>query len=69
MIAAPHRGDARGWRRREELEQSAAGGSPDAALTRGNVRPTRAYRPAGFRAEVPQRATKHATPIAHGGHD
>jgi hypothetical protein len=37
------------------LEPSAAGGSPDAALTRGNGRPTRAYGPAGFRAEVPQR--------------
>jgi hypothetical protein len=42
------------------LEPSAACGSPGAALTRGNVRPTRAYGPAGFRAEVPQRATEEA---------
>jgi hypothetical protein len=40
------------------LEQSAAGGS---ALTRGNVRPTGAYGPAGFRAEVQQRTTEHTT--------
>src|SRR5262249_33715816 len=39
---------------------SAACGSPDAALTRGNVRPILAYGPAGFRAEVSQRATEHA---------
>jgi hypothetical protein len=32
------------------------------ALTRGNVRPTRAYGSVVFRAEVPQRATEHATP-------
>jgi hypothetical protein len=44
------------------LEQSAACGSPGAALTRGNVCPTRAYGPAGFRTEVQQRATEHATP-------
>jgi hypothetical protein len=44
------------------LEQSAACGSLDEALTRGNVRPARAYGPAGFRGEVPQRATEHATP-------
>jgi hypothetical protein len=44
------------------LEPSAPCGSPGAALTRGNVRPTRAYGPAGFRAEVQQRATEHATP-------
>ena len=44
------------------LEPSAAGGSPDGALTRGNVCPTRAYGPAEFRAEVQQRATEHATP-------
>jgi hypothetical protein len=44
------------------LEQSAACGSPDEALTRGNVRPTRAYGSAGLRAEIPQRATEHATP-------
>ena len=43
------------------LEPSAAGGSPGEAPTRGNVRPTHAYGPAGFRAEVPQRATEHAT--------
>ena len=43
------------------LEPSAAGGSPDGALTRGNVCPTRAYGPAEFRAEVQQRATEHAT--------
>jgi hypothetical protein len=43
------------------LEPSAAGGSPGAAPTRGNARPTRAYGPAGFRAEVTQRATEHAT--------
>ena len=44
------------------LEQSAACGSPDEALTRGNVRPTGAYGPAWFRAEVTQRATEHTTP-------
>jgi hypothetical protein len=44
------------------LEPSAPSGSPGAALTRGNVCTTRAYGPAGFRAEVQQRATEHATP-------
>jgi hypothetical protein len=43
------------------VKPSATCGLPYAALTRDNVRPTRAYGPAVFCAKVPQRATEHAT--------
>jgi hypothetical protein len=47
----------------EPSTPSAACWSPDAALTRGNMGPTRAYRPAVFRTEVPQPSTERATPM------